>query len=57
MTGKLEALSGNRFLCTYSNPVWGIEPVVFTIENNEVKSVAIKVADFVDYMTYEFIKQ
>ena len=57
MTGKLEAISGNRFLCSYSNPIWGIEPTVFTIENNQVKSVTIKVAGFVDYMPYEFKKK
>ncbi len=57
MTGKLEPLSGNRFLCTYSNPIWGIVAIPFTIENNEVKSVTIKVADFVDYMPYEFKKK
>ena len=57
MTGKLEPLSGNRFLCTYSNPIWGTEPTVFTIENNQVKSVTIKVAGFVDYMPYEFKKK
>ena len=57
MTGKLEALSGNRFLCTYSNPLWGVVTIPFTIENNEVKSVTIKVADFVDYMPYEFKKK
>lgn len=57
MTGKLEPLGGNRFLCTYSNPIWGVMEIPFTIENNEVKSVTIKVADFVDYMPYEFKKK
>lgn len=57
MTGKLEPISGNRFLCTYSNPVWGIEPIEFKIENKQVKSVIIRVDGFVDYMPYEFLKK
>ena len=57
MTGKLETLSGNRFLCTYSNPIWGVMEIPFTIENNQVKSVTIKVAGFVDYMPYKFKKK
>ena len=57
MTGKMEALGGNRFLCTYSNPIWGVMEIPFTIENGKVKSATIKVAGFVDYMPYEFIKK
>ena len=57
MTGKLEPLGGNRFLCTYSNPIWGVMEIPFTIDNGVVKSVTIKVAGFVDYMPYEFIKK
>lgn len=58
MKGKLEPLGGNRFLCTYSNPVWGITEIPFTLENNEVKSVTIRIAGLVDDLDpYEFRKK
>ena len=57
MTGKLEAISGNRFLISYSNPIWGVEPIQFTVINKQVKSITIKVAGFVDYLPYEFKKK
>lgn len=57
MTGKLEAISGNRFLISYSNPIWGVEPIQFTVTNKQVKSITIKVAGFVDYLPYEFKKK
>ncbi len=57
MTGKLEAISGNRFLISYSNPIWGVEPIEFTVTNKQVKSITIKVAGFVDYLPYEFKKK
>ncbi len=57
MTGKLEALGGNRFFCTYSNPTWGTSTIPFTVTNGAVESVTIKVADFVDYIPYEFKKK
>ena len=57
LTGKLEPLGGNRFLCSYSDPEFGIKVLPFTISNGKVKSVTVKVADFEDFTPYEFIKQ
>lgn len=58
MTGKLEPLGGNRFLCTYNNPVWGITEIPFRIENNEASSVTIRIAGIVDDSdSYEFKKK
>lgn len=57
LKGKLESLGGNRFLCTYSDPVFGIKVLPFSIENSKVKSMTLGVADFVEMTTYEFIKQ
>jgi hypothetical protein len=31
--------------------------LAFTVENNKVKSLTVRVADFVEFTTYEFIKQ
>jgi CubicO group peptidase (beta-lactamase class C family) len=56
MTAKLEALGGNRFLCTYSNPTFGIRDVYFTVEGKSVKSLTLYCADFVDFLPYTFVK-
>ena len=57
LSGKLECLGGNRFLCTYSDPTYGAKVISFEIENDIVKSMKLRVADFVDFTEYEFIKQ
>lgn len=54
--GTLEVLGGNRFLCTYSDPLYGVKVFPFTVENNKVKSVTVTVADFVENTPYEFVK-
>lgn len=54
--GSLEALGGNRFLCTYSDPIYGVKVLPFTVAEGKVKSVTITVADFVEYTPYEFKK-
>lgn len=57
LTGKLECLGGNRFLCTYSDPVFGVKVLPFEIENNQIKSLQLRVADFVEFTDYVFVKQ
>ncbi|OYU95996.1 MAG: serine hydrolase [Bacteroidetes bacterium B1(2017)] len=52
--GQLEYLGNNKFLCTYSDITCGIEVLPFTLENGEVKSLDVKVNDFIDYETYTF---
>jgi len=54
--GTLEPLGGNRFLCTYSDPLYGVKVLPFTVENGKVKSVTVTVADFVEFTPYEFVK-
>jgi hypothetical protein len=56
LQGKLEPLGGNRFVCTYNDPVFGRRVITFTLADNKVKSVTLRVADFVEFTTYEFIK-
>ena len=55
--GTLEALGGNRFFCTYSDPLYGRKVLTFTVENNKVKSITVRVADFVEFTPYEFYKK
>jgi hypothetical protein len=57
LTAKLEYLSDTRFLCTFSDPIFGIKVWPFNMEQNKVQSVTLKVADFVEYNGYNFIKQ
>ncbi|HZH94947.1 MAG TPA: serine hydrolase, partial [Flavisolibacter sp.] len=57
LQGSLEPLGGNRFLCTYSSSLYGIKVLPFTVENGKVKSLTVTVADFVEYLPYEFIKK
>jgi CubicO group peptidase (beta-lactamase class C family) len=54
--GTLEPLGGNRFFCTYSDPLYGRKKLQFTVENNKVKSLTVRVADFVEFTPYEFMK-
>jgi CubicO group peptidase (beta-lactamase class C family) len=55
--GTLEFMGDSTFLCTYNTPLWGIKEAPFRIENGKVVSITISVADFVDMMPYEFVKQ
>jgi len=56
LTAKLEYIGNNRFLCTYSHPLWGIKVFPFVIEDDNVKSFTLSVADFLEFTTYEFVK-
>lgn len=53
---KLEALGGNRFLSTWNDPLYGVKVLPFTVENGRVKSLTVRVADFVEFTPYEFVK-
>lgn len=53
---KLEPLGGNRFLSTWNDPLYGVKVLPFTVENGKVKSLTVRVADFVEFTPYEFIK-
>jgi CubicO group peptidase (beta-lactamase class C family) len=54
--GTLEPLGGNRFFCTYSDPLFGMKKLEFTVENKKVSSLTVRVADFVEFTTYDFKK-
>lgn len=53
---KLESLGGSRFYATFSDPEFSTAIFPFHIENGQVKSVTVKVADFVEYNPYEFVR-
>lgn len=54
--GTLEPLGGNRFFCTYNDPLYGMKKLEFTVVNKKVKSLTVRVADFVEFTPYEFMK-
>ncbi len=54
--GILEPLGGNRFFCTYSDPIYGTKVLNFTVANKKVKSLTVEVSDFVEPFPYEFKK-
>jgi CubicO group peptidase (beta-lactamase class C family) len=56
MYAKLESLGGNRFYATFSDPEFSKAIFPFTTSGQQVKSVTVKVADFVEYNAYEFTK-
>jgi hypothetical protein len=57
MYAELQSLSGNRFYAVFTDPDFSKAVFPFNVENGKVKSVTVKVADFVEYTPYEFIKQ
>jgi CubicO group peptidase (beta-lactamase class C family) len=57
LSGKLQYIGSNRFLCTYNHPLWGIKVFPFIIEDDKVKSFTLSVADFLEFTTYEFFKE
>jgi CubicO group peptidase (beta-lactamase class C family) len=54
--GKLEYIGNNQFLCTYSDITCGIQVLKFDLELNTIKTLHVKVNDFIDYQTYPFEK-
>ena len=57
LTGKLEYIGNDRFLCTYSHPMWGIKVFPFVVEDGKVKSFTLSVSDFLEFTTYDFIRE
>ncbi len=57
MYARLESLGGNRFYATFTDPEFSKAIFPFRVEEGKVKSVTVKVADFVEYNPYEFTKK
>ena len=57
LEGILQPMGENDFLCTYSIATYGVKKINFKVESGKVKSVIIRVNDFVHMMEYEFVKE
>ena len=57
MFAKLQPLGGNRFFATFSDPVFGKAVFTFRTQSNKATGVQVKVADFIEYTPYEFVKK
>jgi len=56
MYAKLESLGGNRFYATFTDPEFRKAIFPFHVEKGKVTSVTVKVADFIEYNPYEFVR-
>jgi hypothetical protein len=54
--GSLAYLNNHEFLCTYSDVTCGVQVLPFKVEDGLVKGLTIKVNDFIDYLSYDFVK-
>lgn len=52
----LKPLGGNRFFCEYNEPLFGKKKLAFKVAGKKVVSLTVRVADFVEFTTYDFIK-
>jgi CubicO group peptidase (beta-lactamase class C family) len=57
LTATLEYLEGNSFLCTYSNPTYGIKKADVVFEKDKIKGIILRVNSFLDYDPYLFLKK
>jgi hypothetical protein len=57
MYARLGSLGGDRFFCRFTDPEFGTAVFPFAVLKGKVKSVTVKVADFVEYTPYEFVKK
>jgi len=57
MYARLESLGGSRFYATFTDPEFSKAVFPFHVEDGKVKSVTVKVADFVEFNPYEFEKK
>lgn len=56
MFARLQALGGNRYFATFSDPTFHKAVFPFQVVNGKVRSLTVKVADFIDPIPYEFLK-
>jgi CubicO group peptidase (beta-lactamase class C family) len=54
---KLQPLGGHRFYATFSDPVFGRAVFPFRVTGRKITGVSVKVADFIEYDPYEFVKE
>lgn len=54
LLGYLYPREKSTFLCTYSDPEYGIKVIPFTIKDKKATSVTVSINDFIDFQKYEF---
>ncbi len=57
LKGKLKYIGNDRFLCTYSDPTYGVKVFPFKMERDKVKSFDLYVDDFIETLPYSFVKK
>jgi CubicO group peptidase (beta-lactamase class C family) len=57
LLGYLDYMDNQEFRLRYSHPGYGIFPAKYTVENGKVKTLEIKVNDFLEYDPYVFEKE
>ena len=57
LLGKVQYMDNDEWLLTYSNLSFGIFPIKFKTANNKALSTELRVSEFIDYDSYEFVKK
>lgn len=57
LTATLDYMDGDTFRLTYSNPAYGIFAAPFTAENGQVRTLEVRVNDFLEGDPYLFTKR
>ncbi len=57
LVGNLAPMKDNRFLCTFSDPEYGVKVFPFETVGGKTTAVTITVNNFIDFFEYKFIKQ
>ncbi|MFN3940965.1 MAG: DUF3471 domain-containing protein, partial [Chitinophagales bacterium] len=57
MTAQLEPMGGNEFLCTYTDPIYGVKKVSFSADQGRIEKLTLTVNDFVDLQPYDFFRK
>ncbi|WP_375436299.1 serine hydrolase [uncultured Hymenobacter sp.] len=56
LIATLDYMDGQEFRTTYSDLVFGVMPAKFEVEGNKVKTIELRVNDYVEYDPYVFSK-
>jgi CubicO group peptidase (beta-lactamase class C family) len=57
LLGNLQYMDNDEWLLTYNNAAYGIFPVRFKITGKKVLSIELRVNEFIDYDSYNFMKK
>lgn len=57
LIGKLEHLKNDNYLCTFSNPLYGIIEIPYKIDNGKVTELTLRLPSIVEFTPYIFIKK